>query len=132
MTLDPRTAQEEILLDIPRWDFDWQLNYQPTEDIEIKRGDTIRAECSWDRTGRRASTTRCATRCSAPSTGSRRAESASPPGPACCGPTPGATSSAQWSSSSTLGRIRAAYGARLIGFGAGPLVVALATLMPVS
>jgi polyisoprenoid-binding protein YceI/mono/diheme cytochrome c family protein len=49
MTLNPDTDDEKILLDIPRWDFDWQLNYVPEETIVLKRGDTIRVECSWDR-----------------------------------------------------------------------------------
>ena len=49
MTLNPETPQERVLLDIPRWDFDWQLNYEPTETIVLEPGDTIRVECEWDR-----------------------------------------------------------------------------------
>lgn len=49
MTLNPDTADEVVLLDIPKWDFDWQLNYEPLEDIVLERGDTIRIECTWDR-----------------------------------------------------------------------------------
>jgi hypothetical protein len=49
MTLNPGTPEEKVLLDIPRWDFDWQLNYAPKERIDIRKGDTIRVECSWDR-----------------------------------------------------------------------------------
>lgn len=49
MTLNPGTSRERILLDIPRWDFDWQFNYYPVESIELRRGDTVRIECSWDR-----------------------------------------------------------------------------------
>jgi hypothetical protein len=49
MTLNPDTPDEKVLLDIPRWSFDWQLNYEPIEDIVLERGDTIRVECSWDR-----------------------------------------------------------------------------------
>ena len=49
MTLNPGTPEERILLDIPEWDFNWQLNYAPVEQIEIHKGDTIRVECSWDR-----------------------------------------------------------------------------------
>lgn len=49
MTLNPGTPEEKILLDIDRWDFNWQLNYAPVEKIELKRGDTIKVECSWDR-----------------------------------------------------------------------------------
>lgn len=49
MTLNPGTPDERVLLDIPNWDFGWQLNYKPTEKIVLKRGDTIKVECSWDR-----------------------------------------------------------------------------------
>lgn len=49
LTLNPDTADEQILLDIPDWDFEWQLNYRPVEDIVIDRGDTIRVECAWNR-----------------------------------------------------------------------------------
>ena len=49
LTLNPDTSEELILLDIPDWDFEWQLNYQPADDIIIKRGDTIRVECAWNR-----------------------------------------------------------------------------------
>ncbi len=50
MTLHPDTPAERILLDIPVWDFEWQLNYEPVEDIRINRGDMVRFECWWDRT----------------------------------------------------------------------------------
>lgn len=48
-TLHPDTPEEVVLLDIDEWDFDWQLNYLPVESIAIEPGDTIRMECSWDR-----------------------------------------------------------------------------------
>ncbi len=50
MTLHPGTPEERILLDIPVWDFEWQLNYEPVEEIRIERGDMVRFECWWDRT----------------------------------------------------------------------------------
>ena len=50
MTLHPDTPAERILLDIGVWDFEWQLNYEPVEDIRIERGDIVRFECWWDRT----------------------------------------------------------------------------------
>ena len=50
MTMHPDTPEERILLDIPVWDFEWQLNYEPVEDIRIQRGDMVRFECWWDRT----------------------------------------------------------------------------------
>ena len=49
MTLNPDTPTEQILLDIDRWDFNWQLNYTPAKATVIKPGDLIRVECSWDR-----------------------------------------------------------------------------------
>ncbi len=49
MTLNPDTPDERVLLDIPVWDFDWQLNYSPVDDIILKPGDTVLVECSWDR-----------------------------------------------------------------------------------
>ena len=49
MTLNPDRADRKVLLDIPTWDFDWQLNYQPVERVEVHKGDTIRVSCSWDR-----------------------------------------------------------------------------------
>jgi hypothetical protein len=52
MTLNPGTPDERVLLDIPDWRFDWQLNYYPVETITVSPGDFVRIECSWDR-GRR-------------------------------------------------------------------------------
>ena len=49
MTLNPGTSEERILLDIPRWDFEWQFNYDPIEEIAIEPSDVIRLECTWDR-----------------------------------------------------------------------------------
>ncbi|MFN7142432.1 MAG: hypothetical protein ACK4YP_01550 [Myxococcota bacterium] len=39
---------EECLLDIPRWDFDWQRTYVFTEPKTLHAGDTIKVECTWD------------------------------------------------------------------------------------
>ena len=49
MTLNPDTPRERVLLDIPRWSFDWQLVYRPEEQIVLEPGDRLRVECSWDR-----------------------------------------------------------------------------------
>ena len=49
MTLNPGTADEQVLLDIARWDFDWQFNYYPVESITVGPGDWVSLECSWDR-----------------------------------------------------------------------------------
>jgi mono/diheme cytochrome c family protein len=49
MTLNPGTPEERVLLDIPNWDFDWQLDYRPVEDIVLEQGDEIQIDCVWDR-----------------------------------------------------------------------------------
>lgn len=49
MVLNEGSDDEKVLLDIPRWDFDWQLNYVPVEKIQIEPSDRITIECSWDR-----------------------------------------------------------------------------------
>lgn len=49
MTLKPDTADELVLLDIPEWDFDWQYNYYPVDQIEVAPSDMVRIECTWDR-----------------------------------------------------------------------------------
>ncbi len=49
MTLLPGTPDELILLDIPDWDFQWQLAYEPVDEIFVEPTDIIRIECSWDR-----------------------------------------------------------------------------------
>jgi polyisoprenoid-binding protein YceI len=48
-TLDPDSAKPTVLLDIPVWNFDWQMNYELTKPIHVTAGQTIRMECSWDR-----------------------------------------------------------------------------------
>jgi len=49
MTLNPDTPDEKILLDIPKWSFEWQFYYEPVEDIQVTRDDVVRFECTWDR-----------------------------------------------------------------------------------
>lgn len=49
MTLNPGTPDDVVLLDIPKWEFDWQLDYRPIETIVLDDDDVIRVECSWDR-----------------------------------------------------------------------------------
>ncbi len=49
MTLNPGTDEEQVLLDIPTWNFDWQLNYQPVDEVRVEEGDVLRIECTWDR-----------------------------------------------------------------------------------
>ena len=49
MTLHPDTEREQVLLDIPVWNFAWQLAYAPVEELRLERGDVIRVTCTWDR-----------------------------------------------------------------------------------
>ena len=49
MTLDPGTKKQKILLDIPDWSFDWQMNYELAKPIHVTAGEPLRLECSWDR-----------------------------------------------------------------------------------
>ena len=49
LTLNPDTPDEQILIDIDQWNFDWQLGYYPEERIPVNAGDTLRLECGWDR-----------------------------------------------------------------------------------
>ncbi len=49
LTLDPALPQEKILLDIPRWSFDWQMNYGFQKPIHVTAGEKIRLDCAWDR-----------------------------------------------------------------------------------
>ncbi len=49
LTLDPEKPTPTVLLDIPTWNFDWQMNYEFQTPIHVTAGQTIRMECSWDR-----------------------------------------------------------------------------------
>lgn len=49
MTLDPGTEDELVLLDIDRWDFDWQYVYEPVDELYVTSDQTVRIECTWDR-----------------------------------------------------------------------------------
>ncbi|MBZ5713461.1 monooxygenase [Nannocystis pusilla] len=43
-------GQSTCLLDIPRWDFNWQGSYQLTQPVTVRPGDQLRIECEWDNT----------------------------------------------------------------------------------
>jgi len=49
LTLDPDTPNPTLLLDIPTWNFDWQMNYALAQPLHVQAGQKIRMECSWDR-----------------------------------------------------------------------------------
>lgn len=46
--LNPDTPDEQILIDIPVWDFDWQGSYWYAEPIWLDVGDVIRVICTYD------------------------------------------------------------------------------------
>ncbi len=43
-----RQGGEDCMLDIPRWDFNWQATYTFTEPRRVDPGDAIFMECRWD------------------------------------------------------------------------------------
>ncbi len=49
LTLDPGTSHSKILLDIPQWNFGWQMNYALAQPFHVNAGETVRMDCSWDR-----------------------------------------------------------------------------------
>ena len=49
LTLNPGQPDEKVLLDIPTWNFDWQMNYELAKPLHVEAGQTVRMECSWDR-----------------------------------------------------------------------------------
>jgi polyisoprenoid-binding protein YceI len=49
ITLDADSPEETILLDIPEWSFDWQMQYALAKPLRVKAGQPLRLECSWDR-----------------------------------------------------------------------------------
>ena len=51
ISLNPGTAQAETLLDIPRWDFQWQGQYWFKEPVRIRSGDEVRITCVYDNSG---------------------------------------------------------------------------------
>jgi polyisoprenoid-binding protein YceI len=49
LTLNPTAPKPTTLLDIPTWNFDWQMNYGLAKPIHVKAGQGIQMTCSWDR-----------------------------------------------------------------------------------
>lgn len=43
-------GSEDCLLDIPRWDFDWQFGYRLAQTRTLSPGDKLNIECQWDNT----------------------------------------------------------------------------------
>ena len=49
LTLSPDSPDEQVLLDIPNWSFDWQMNYELAKPVRVTAGQQIRLDCAWDR-----------------------------------------------------------------------------------
>jgi len=48
MELNPGKENALLMLDIPRWDFQWQDHYLFVEPLQIAIGDVLRLTCVWD------------------------------------------------------------------------------------
>ncbi len=48
MFVERASGEQECLVDIPRWDFDWQLGYNLAQPLHVADGDRLHIECEWD------------------------------------------------------------------------------------
>ncbi|MFP4596759.1 MAG: monooxygenase [Persicimonas sp.] len=48
--IDRASGDDDCLLDVPRWDFDWQLGYRLEQPLTVSSGDRLSIECQWDNT----------------------------------------------------------------------------------
>lgn len=44
-------GKEQCLVDIPRWDFHWQSNYEFAEPVRVLPGEQLQIGCEWDNSG---------------------------------------------------------------------------------
>jgi hypothetical protein len=51
LRLEAPGAEQSCLLDVPRWDFGWQLNYWYTEPVLIDSASDLRISCEWTTQG---------------------------------------------------------------------------------
>ncbi len=49
LTLNPGTPDERVLIDIDKWNFEWQIAYYLDEPLEFTANDRLLLECGWDR-----------------------------------------------------------------------------------
>ena len=47
LTLNPGASDEQVLFDIPQWDFNWQGRYQYESPVRVAEGDRVRISCTW-------------------------------------------------------------------------------------
>jgi hypothetical protein len=50
MQIERRDGTVEPMVEIPRWDFDWQGEFEFEEPITLAPGDQVRMRCTWDNT----------------------------------------------------------------------------------
>lgn len=48
--IDKKGGNSDCLLNIPRWDFDWQRGYRLKQPRTLNKGDELGIECTWDNT----------------------------------------------------------------------------------
>ncbi len=48
LAIEHADGQSSCLVDIKRWDFDWQRPYRLMEPVEVDPGDSISLSCTWD------------------------------------------------------------------------------------
>lgn len=48
LSLKKWNGSEQCLVDIPRWDFNWQSNYELAKPLQVLPGEQIRIDCEWD------------------------------------------------------------------------------------
>ena len=51
LSLIRKNTNEQCIVDIPRWDFDWQLMYELKNTLTINPGDFIQIQCEWNNSG---------------------------------------------------------------------------------
>ena len=49
LTLNPETDDEQVLFEIPQWDFNWQGRYQYEIPVRVVEGDMVRISCTWNK-----------------------------------------------------------------------------------
>ena len=47
LALNPGASDEQVIFEIPQWDFNWQGRYQYATPIRVLEGDVVRISCTW-------------------------------------------------------------------------------------
>lgn len=50
MWVGRRDGTDDCLLEVPKWDFDWQRGYRLKKPARLKAGDSLGIKCTWDNT----------------------------------------------------------------------------------